>query len=155
MSGYTGYLTSDGTDLSSVFMNINRYGQMISYNGSGTATVSDSIVLSSGVSCSLIQGTYIISISTYNTNTATGTYVMRIGISTTSADVNVSTSGFETSTILLSLPTGEGYIVANCTQVLNVSSAQTFYLNQKITFTGTPAITLDKSKCFIRAKRIA
>lgn len=154
MSGYTGYLTRDGTDLSSVFMNINRYGQMISYTGTSTASVSDSIVLSSDVSCSLIQGTYIISISTYNTNTATGTYVMRIGISTISEDAIVSTNGFETSTISLILQ-GSGYIVANCTQVLNVSSTQTFYLNQKITFTATPGITLDKSKCFIRAKRIA
>jgi hypothetical protein len=154
MSGYTGYLTSNGTDLSSVFMNINGY-EMISYTGTSTQSVYSGVVVFSDVSCSLIQGTYIISISTYNTNTATGTYVMRIGISTTSADSNVSTDGFETSTISLSLPTGGGYIVANCTQVLNVSNTQTFYLNQKITFTGTPNITLDKSRCFIRAKRIA
>ena len=153
MDGYTGYLTSSGADLSLVFMNVNGYGQMTQFAGSDTQSVSNN-GLATCLSCTLTPGTYIISLSTYNTTTTSGIGIttMQIGISTDTNAIN--TNGFEMSTTTLSHPNSSGYLFANCTQVLNVSSPNTFYLIQKITFT-TITVTLNKAKCYIRVTRIA
>jgi hypothetical protein len=156
MSGNTGYLTSSGTDLSSVLMNINGYGQMNQYNGSGTNDLSSNTLINCA-SCSLTPGTYIISLSTYNTstNSPTGTInPIKIGISTATNAIN--TNGFDMSSTSSVYPAtlGTRYLFANCTQVLNVSASNTFYLIQNITFTGNIIMTVDKSKCFIRVTRL-
>ena len=94
----SGYLTTSGADLSSVFMNINRYGQMNPFTGTGSNQSVSTGTCYNAVSCTLTSGTYIITLSTYNTTTSnTGTLdAFTIGISTNQTDTN--TGGFQFST---------------------------------------------------------
>jgi hypothetical protein len=151
----SGYLTSSGTDLSSIFMNINRYGQMIKYDISlSPVTVTDGNLFYTGVSCTLQPGTYIISLFTYNTTTTSSTgniNAVTIGIST--FQTTSSTGGFQFSSGSLEHP-NNGFISILKTRVLKVTSPITYYLNQIIYNGSTNTILLIKSSCYIQSTRI-
>ena len=169
-TGYTGFLSSSGFDLSLVFMNINAITNintpsypintptMVGYSNKINGTASDFSV-SSGTpynvaSAAFVPGVYIVTIYVNNTPTTSIGYVQYLTLElSTSTDLSGSAVKLTGSAQIQT--GGNNSIIANITMPLKVNTSATYNLLMSVTYSAFTGVTCKTSTCFISYVKIA
>jgi hypothetical protein len=171
-TGYTGFLSSSGFDLSLVFMNINAVVSgtgatsypitsptMVGYSYKKNGTAID-LSVSSGTtynvaSTTIDPGVYIVTIYVNNTPSTTIGYLqyLTLELSTSSGTLGASAVKLTGSTQVAQ--SNNNSIIGNITMPLNVNTSATYNLLMSVNWSGYTGVTCKTTTCFISYVKIA